>query len=117
MNVKKVARIKRARKTRSKMREKGGARLCIHRTPKHMYVQLISNTDGNILLSASTVEKDLKLDNFTGNINAAKQIGKLIAERAKNAGIIDVSFDRSGFKYHGRVKALAESAREHGLNF
>jgi large subunit ribosomal protein L18 len=116
MNAKKVSRIRRATKARSKMRELRATRLCIHRTPRHIYAQIIDETGAKVLASASTVEKDLK-SGSTGNSDAADKVGKLIAERAKSAGVTKVAFDRSGFKYHGRVKALAEAAREAGLEF
>jgi len=116
MNVKKQARIRRARRARAKISELGVNRLCVYRTPRHMYAQIIAPTGGEILVSASTVEKDQR-GSATGNIEAASKIGALIAERAKKAGISKVAFDRSGFNYHGRVKALADAAREGGLEF
>lgn len=116
MNVKKQARIRRARRARAKINELGVNRLCVYRTPRHMYAQIIAPTGGEILVSASTVEKDQR-GSATGNIEAASKIGALIAERAKEAGISKVAFDRSGFNYHGRVKALADAAREGGLEF
>lgn len=91
-------------------------RLCVFRSPKHIYAQIISATGSEVLVSASTLEKSNK-SGATGNIDAAGKIGKLIAERAKKAGIEKVAFDRSGYAYHGRVKALAEAARESGLEF
>lgn len=115
MSDKKVARLRRAKRTRMKMREMGVDRLVINRTPRHVYAQLISGDTGNVVASASTVEKGYS--GPTGNKDAAASIGKLIAERAKEKGISKVSFDRSGFKYHGRVKALADAARENGLEF
>jgi large subunit ribosomal protein L18 len=96
------------------MRSIGAQRLCIHRTPRHMYAQVISEDGGNVLAAASTLDSDLR-GSATGNIDAAAAVGKLIAERAKAAGITKVAFDRSGFKYHGRVHALADGAREAGL--
>ena len=116
MNVKKQARIRRARRSRLKMREQGVARLCINRTPRHTYAQVISGDGSTVLAAASTVEKDLR-EAATGNVAAAEKVGTLVAERAKNAGVTKVAFDRSGFKYHGRVKALADAAREGGLEF
>jgi len=116
MNAKKQARIRRARRSRLKMRELGTVRLCVNRTPRHIYAQVISADGGKVLASASTVEKDLR-EGATGNVDAAQKVGTLIAERAKEAGITKVAFDRSGFKYHGRVKALADAARENGLEF
>ena len=119
MNItKKERRQRRATKTRAKIRELGVARLTVHRTPRHMYAQLFDASGGKVLAAASTVQdavaKDLK---GTGNVEAAKAVGRAIAERAKAAGVTRVAFDRSGFQYHGRVKALAEAARENGLEF
>jgi len=116
MNAKKQARIRRARRPRFQMRELGATRLCIHRTPRHIYAQVISADGAKVLAAASTVEKDLRQD-FTGNVAAAEKVGELIATRAKEAGVTKVAFDRSGFKYHGRVKALADAARNGGLEF
>ena len=116
MKDKKVARLRRAKRTRLKIRELGEVRLCVNRTPRHIYAQVISANGGQVLASASTVEKDLRAE-ATGNTDAAAKVGQLIAQRAKEAGIERVAFDRSGFKYHGRVKALADAAREHGLEF
>ena len=93
-------------------------RLCVYRSPRHIYAQLISPNGAEVLASASTLENEVKKDlKYTGNIEAAIIIGKRIAARAKEKGITEVAFDRSGFKYHGRVKALAEAAREGGLKF
>lgn len=116
MNDKKVARQRRARSTRIKIREQGAVRLCVNRTPRHMYAQIIAADGGSILAQASTLDASLR-DGGTGNIDAAKKVGALVAERAKAAGITRVAFDRSGFKYHGRVQALADAAREAGLEF
>ena len=116
MNDKKEARLRRARRGRVKIRKLGFERLSVTRTPRHIYAQVIAADGAKVLASASTVEKDLRGDT-TGNIEAAKKVGALIAERAKAAGITDVAFDRSGYKYHGRVKALADAAREGGLQF
>ncbi|MBQ0714874.1 50S ribosomal protein L18 [Paraperlucidibaca wandonensis] len=116
MNDKKVARQRRARSTRIKIREQGAVRLCVNRTPRHMYAQIISADGGSILAQASTLDASLR-DGGTGNIDAAKKVGALVAERAKAAGVTRVAFDRSGFKYHGRVQALADAAREAGLEF
>ena len=98
------------------MREIGSTRLAVHRTPRHIYAQVLSADGGTVLASASTVEKSLRQE-ATGNVTAAARVGALIAERAKSAGVSRVAFDRSGFKYHGRIKALAEAAREGGLEF
>ena len=93
-------------------------RLCVHRTPRHIYAQIIDKTGGRVLASASTLEADVRSQvKHGGNVEAAKLIGKRIAEKARGAGVTRVAFDRSGFKYHGRVKALADAARENGLEF
>jgi large subunit ribosomal protein L18 len=113
---KKAARLRRALRARSKIREIGSHRLCVHRTPRHIYAQVIGPDGHTTLVAASTVEKDLR-GSATGNRTAAAAVGKLIAERAKAAGITEVAFDRSGFRYHGRVQALADAAREAGLQF
>ena len=115
---KKASRQRRARKTRAKIRELGRPRLCIHRTPRHIYAQVIDGSGDKVLVSASTLDKELRKDiKSSGNADAAAAIGKAVAERAKAEGISAVAFDRSGFKYHGRVKALADAARESGLEF
>ncbi|OGV74645.1 MAG: 50S ribosomal protein L18 [Methylophilales bacterium RIFCSPHIGHO2_02_FULL_57_10] len=112
------ARRRRARKTRAKIAELKATRLCVHRTNTHIYAQIIGEGGDKVLVSASTVEKDVRKDvKNGGNIAAAVVIGKRIAEKAKAAGITQVAFDRSGFRYHGRVKALADAARECGLTF
>jgi len=116
MNLKKSNRLRRQKKTRAKISELGAHRLSVHRTPRHIYAQVISADGGQVLAAASTVEKDLRSDT-TGNTDAATKVGTLIAQRAKDAGVTKVAFDRSGFKYHGRVKALADAAREGGLEF
>ena len=116
MSDKKVIRLRRARQARLKMRELAAVRLCVYRSSQHMYAQVISADGGKVLASASTLDKELRGD-ATGNVEAAKKVGLLVAERAKAAGITQVAFDRSGFKYHGRVKALADAAREGGLEF
>ncbi|KAA3629678.1 MAG: 50S ribosomal protein L18 [Proteobacteria bacterium] len=115
---KNAARARRARRARFKIRELGGYRLSVHRTPRHIYAQVIAPNGSEVIASASTVQKDLSSGvKYTGNSDAAAAVGKAIAERAKAKGITQVSFDRSGFKYHGRVKALADAARENGLEF
>ncbi|MEH6468952.1 MAG: 50S ribosomal protein L18 [Porticoccus sp.] len=116
MSDKKVSRLRRARRARSKIHELGANRLCVNRTPRHIYAQVISPDGGHVLASASTLDKTLR-SGQTGNVDAATSVGSLLAERAKEAGVTKVAFDRSGFKYHGRVKALAEAAREAGLEF
>jgi len=113
---KKNARLRRARRARAKIRELKANRLCIHRTPRHIYAQIINGDGSNVICTASTLDKDLRGKNG-GNVEAAVEVGKLIAERAKKSGIQVVAFDRSGFRYHGRVKALADAAREGGLEF
>ena len=115
---KKASRQRRARKTRAKIRELAKPRLCIHRTPRHIYAQIIDGSGDKVLACASTLDRELRKDmKGTGNADAAAAIGKAVAERAKAAGVNSVAFDRSGFKYHGRVKALADAARESGLEF
>ena len=115
---KKESRLRRARKARAKIRELRAVRLCINRTPRHIYAQVIAAEGNVVLATASTVEKEFRASGeHGGNIAAAASVGKLIAERALAKGIDAVAFDRSGFKYHGRVKALADAAREGGLKF
>lgn len=115
---KKTSRIRRAKSTRMKIRELGATRLCVNRTPKHIYAQVISSDGSKVLAAASTLDADVKSAvKNTGNIDAASAVGKAIAEKSKAAGIDSVAFDRSGFKYHGRIKALADAARESGLEF
>jgi large subunit ribosomal protein L18 len=115
---KKQTRLRRARRTRAHIRDISATRLCIHKTPRHIYAQIISPEGNAVLASASTLDKDVRKDvEKTGGAAAATVVGKVVAERAKAAGISRVAFDRSGFKYHGRVKALAEAARESGLEF
>lgn len=98
------------------MRELQAVRLSVYRTPKHIYAQIIAPEGDKVLAAASTLDKDLRAG-VTGNVDAAGKVGQLIAERAKAAGVSAVAFDRSGYKYHGRVKALADAAREGGLEF
>jgi large subunit ribosomal protein L18 len=117
MNDKKQARMRRARSSRMKMRELGATRLTIHRTPRHIYAQVIAPDGSRVLVTASTLDASLRTSGKTGNKDAAAKVGALIAERAKAAGVSRVAFDRSGFKYHGRIKALADAAREGGLEF
>ncbi len=115
---KKESRLRRARRARYKIRELGVHRLCVHRTPRHIYAQIIAPTGDAVLAAASTVESGVRGDlKYTGNAEAAAQVGRLIAERARAAGVEQVAFDRSGFRYHGRVRALADAAREGGLQF
>ena len=115
---KKQSRIRRAARGRYKMKELGVNRLVVNRTSQHIYAQVISGEDGRVLAAASTNEKAVKSElKNTGNVDAAQKVGTLVAERALDAGILNVAFDRAGFKYHGRVKALADAAREKGLQF
>ncbi len=111
-------RLRRARKTRAKIAELKVTRLSVHRTNTHIYAQIIAETGDKVIVSASTVEADVRKNlKNGGNIEAAALIGKLIAQKAKKAGVSTVAFDRSGYKYHGRIKALADAARENGLSF
>ena len=119
---KKAARMRRARQTRMKITELGVDRLAVHRTNLHIYASIVSGDGNKVLVSASTLEADVKKElagkeGNGGNTTAATLIGKRVAEKAKAAGIETVAFDRSGFRYHGRVKALADAAREAGLKF
>lgn len=118
MISKKTARLRRARKTRAHIERLGVARLSVHRSGRHIYAQLIAPNGGEVLASASTLQKDIRsgLDS-TQNKAAAAVVGKAIAERAIAVGVESVAFDRSGFKYHGRMKQLADAAREAGLKF
>jgi len=112
------SRLRRAKKTRSKIAALKAHRLCIYRTPRHIYAQVIAPSRSETLVSASSIEAEVRTAvKYTGNVDTAKVVGQKIAERAKEKGIENVAFDRSGFKYHGRVKALAEAAREAGLKF
>ena len=115
---KKSSRMRRATKSRSKIARLGADRLSIHRTPRHIYAQVVQAETGKVMASASTLEVEMRKElGNGGNIAAASAVGKRIAEKAVEAGIKTVAFDRSGFRYHGRVKALAEAARENGLEF
>lgn len=116
MNKKKQSRMRRARRGRKHIGKLEVPRLCVYRSPRHIYAQVISASGDRIEASASTVEPTLRGDN-TGNVEGASKVGALIAERAKTQGIEKVAFDRSGYKYHGRIKALADAAREGGLQF
>ena len=116
---KKASRLRRAKRARAKIAELGAHRLTVHRTPRHIYAQVIAPSGGEVIVSASTVDKGVagSIEGSTGNATAAAAVGKAIAERAKEKGVERVAFDRSGFRYHGRVKALADAAREAGLEF
>ncbi len=114
---KKVQRLRRATRSRAKIRELKVLRLSVHRTAQHIYAQIF-DPESKVLATASTVQKSVREGvKYTGNSDAAAAVGKAIAEAAKAKGITEVAFDRSGYKYHGRIKALADAAREHGLQF
>lgn len=114
---KKNQRLRRAVKSRAKIRELKVNRLSVHRTPRHIYAQIF-DSNSKVLATASTVQKEVRASlKGTGNSEAAAAVGKAIAEKAKLAGVAEVAFDRSGFKFHGRIKALADAARENGLKF
>jgi large subunit ribosomal protein L18 len=118
MSDKNLARLRRARQTRLKIREVGAVRLTVHRTNTHIYAQITSPSGDKVLATASTVEKDLRGQLKNGsNRKAAEAVGQRIAEKAKQAGIEKVAFDRAGYRYHGRIKALADAARAGGLKF
>jgi large subunit ribosomal protein L18 len=118
MQDKNAARLRRARKTRAKISELRAVRLTVHRSNSHLYAQIIASDGNKVLASASTLEAEVKKTVPNGgNVKAAEVVGKRIAEKAKGIGISEVAFDRSGYRYHGRVKALAEAAREAGLKF
>jgi large subunit ribosomal protein L18 len=118
MKDKKQARLRRAQQTRHKINELKAVRLTVHRSGSHIYAQVIAPSGDKVLTSASTLEPEMRKDvKYGGNIQAAAAVGKRIAEKAKQLGIEAVAFDRSGYRYHGRVKALAEAARENGLKF
>jgi large subunit ribosomal protein L18 len=115
---KKTARLRRAKKTRSHIRRMGKPRLTVHRSGRHIYAQVISAEGGSVIAAASTVQKDLRTDlSSTSNKDAAKAVGKAVGEKAVAAGVTDVAFDRSGYRYHGRIAELADAARESGLKF
>jgi large subunit ribosomal protein L18 len=115
---KKTSRLRRARRGRAKIRELGMHRLCIHRTPRHIYAQVLAPDGQQVIAAASTVQASIKSElKSTGNREAAARVGRAVAEAAAAAGVTQVAFDRSGFRYHGRVQALADAAREHGLQF
>ena len=118
MSDKIESRVRRAKATRAKIRQMRAVRLTVHRSNAHIYAQVIDATASKVLASASTAEKDVRASlKSGGSVSAAAEIGKRIAERAKEAGVTQVAFDRSGYRFHGRVKALAEAAREAGLKF
>mgnify|MGYP000654514453 FL=1 len=115
---KKISRLRRAARARAKLKELEVYRLTVHRTPRHIYAQVLTHDSSKVIATASTLDAEVKKDlKATGNIDAATAVGKTIAERATKQGVTEVAFDRSGFRYHGRVKALADAARENGLQF
>ena len=115
MSIKNISRLRRARKSRSNIRNQESPRLSVYRSSQHFYAQIFDSLGSKVIVSASTVEKDMNLK--SNNIDAAAQVGKKVAERALENGVKKVVFDRSGYRYHGRIKALADSAREAGLEF
>ena len=118
MSQKKVARLRRASRTRNRIRRQGVMRLCVFKSPRHFYAQIINQDLGQVVVSASTIEPDLKKQlTGGGNIEAAVKLGTRLVDKALEAGVREVAFDRSGYKYHGRVKAMADAAREGGLKF
>ena len=118
MSQKKVARLRRASRTRNRIRRQGVMRLCVFKSPRHIYTQIIDQNLGQVVVSASTIEPDFKKEiKSGGNIDAAVKIGARLADKAREAGVVEVAFDRSGYKYYGRVKAMADAAREGGLKF
>ena len=118
MSQKNLARLRRARQTRLKIREVGAVRLTVHRTNAHIYAQITSSSGDKVIATASSVEKEVRAQlRHGGNKQAAEAVGKRIAAKAKDKGIEAVAFDRGGYRYHGRVKALADAARAGGLKF
>lgn len=118
MSEKKKSRLRRARKTRARIAGLEAVRLTVHRTPRHFYAQIIDAGGSRVLAAVSTLDTGLRKElKYTGNIEAAGAVGRLLAERALSAGVETVAFDRSGFRYHGRVKAFADAARQGGLIF
>lgn len=115
---KQSSRLRRAKRTRMRIREIESTRLCVYKTPRHMYAQITTPDGSRTIACASTLDKELRSKlKITGNVEAAKEVGKLVAKRALDAGVKAVAFDRSGFAFHGRIKALADAAREVGLEF
>ena len=115
MSVKNNSRLRRAKKARANIRNQEVPRLSVYRSSKHFYAQILDSLGSKVIVSASTLEKDLKIS--SNNLDGASEVGKAVAERAIKNGIKKVVFDRSGYKYHGRIKALADSARKTGLEF
>ena len=116
MHLKKTKRTRRALKSRMRMRKQGIERLSVTRSGRHIYAQVISADGARVLAQASTLDETLRSEGAC-NIELASKVGELVAERAKNIGVMKVAFDRSGFKYHGKIKALAEAARANGMEF
>ena len=116
MHLKKTKRTRRALKSRMRMRKQGIERLSVTRSGRHIYAQIISGDGLKVLVQASTLDETLRSDGAC-NIELASKVGELVADRAKNIGVMKVAFDRSGFKYHGKIKALAEAARANGMEF
>jgi large subunit ribosomal protein L18 len=115
---KNLKRVHRSKKVRAKIKSTNKIRLCVHKTPRHIYAQIITTDGSKVLMAVNTLQSDVKSNiKYPGNIIAAQYVGKTIAEKAKAAGITQVAFDRSGHKYHGRIKSLADAARENGLEF
>ncbi len=118
MNKKQASRIRRSKRTRFRIRTRETMRLCVHKTARHLYAQVTTPDGAKTLAAASTLDPELKKTlKFTGNVEAAQAVGRLIAKRASAAQVKEIAFDRSGYKYHGRIKALADAAREGGLVF
>lgn len=115
MSIKNNSRLRRAKKARANIRNQEVPRLSVYRSSKHFYAQILDSLGSKVIVSASTLEKDLKIS--SNNLDGASEVGKVVAERAMKNGIKKVVFDRSGYKYHGRIKALADSARKSGLEF
>ena len=115
---KKTDRLRRAQKTRARIKRLNTDRLCVHKTSRHVYAQVISSNSSQVIVSASSLDKEIKSQiKYSGNVEAATIVGGILAKRAKKAGVTKVAFDRSGFKFHGRIQALAKAARENGMQF
>ena len=115
---KKESRLRRAKKTRARIKLLGINRLCVYRSSRHIYAQIIAANGSEVITCASTLDKEIKKQiKYSGNIEAATIVGKTLAKRAKKAGVAKIAFDRSGFKFHGRIKALADAVRENGMEF
>ena len=115
---KKTDRLRRAKKTRARIKRLNTDRLCVYKTSRHVYAQVISSNSSQVIVSASSLDKEIKSQiKYSGNVEAATIVGGILAKRAKKAGVTKVAFDRSGFKFHGRIQALAKAARENGMQF